>query len=285
MHLQESQAEVQSAEIAPDGALAKSCRGAVASSPKLIAYNLNRSMPARLTPASSSRDWMSATRDRFAYRCLPLLIANQAGWFILNSHALSVTWDGSDDITGLRVDYQSGAQPYPAASHFGYGILTWNIPYLFRTPPGFNLLVRGPANWPKDGAYPLEGIVESDWSTATFTINWKMTRAGHTVTFDLNEPICMVVPQRRGELESFRPVIQDIESDAGVNCDYEAWCASRAQFLADLKTPGSDAVKQAWQKHYFRGTSPVGHDAAEHQTKLRLHDFEASGREASSEQG
>src|SRR3712207_8402233 len=35
----------------------------------------------------------------------------------------------------------------PARSHFGSGILTWNLPFLFRTPPGYNLHVRGPANW------------------------------------------------------------------------------------------------------------------------------------------
>lgn len=35
-----------------------------------------------LTPAPIDRDWMDATPDRFAYRCLPLVIANQAGWVI-----------------------------------------------------------------------------------------------------------------------------------------------------------------------------------------------------------
>ena len=114
---------------------------------KLIAYNLNGGLPPRLTPASASRAWMSATRDRFACRCLPLLIANQAGWFILNNHAIRVTWDGSDGLEGLKIEYLKGVLPYPAMSHFGYGILTWTIPYLFRTAPGFNLLVRGPANW------------------------------------------------------------------------------------------------------------------------------------------
>jgi Family of unknown function (DUF6065) len=43
---------------------------------------------------------------------------------------------------------------------------------VFRTPPGCNLYVRGPANSPKDGIAALEGIIETDWSEATFTMNW-----------------------------------------------------------------------------------------------------------------
>src|SRR3989442_536780 len=33
-----------------------------------------------LRPASPRRRWMEETTDRFAYRCLPLSIANQHGW-------------------------------------------------------------------------------------------------------------------------------------------------------------------------------------------------------------
>jgi hypothetical protein len=96
--------------------------------------------------------WMDATDQRSAYRCLPLLIANQAGWLLLNSHTLRVTWDGGNGLEALRLEYVTGLPPYPAASHFGYGILTWGVPYVFRTPPGYNLLARGPANWPKEEA-------------------------------------------------------------------------------------------------------------------------------------
>jgi len=36
----------------------------------------------------------------------------------------------------------------------------------------------GPPNWPKDGVYPLSGLVETDWLPFPFTMNWQMTRAG-----------------------------------------------------------------------------------------------------------
>ena len=62
------------------------------------------------------------------------------------------------------------------ASHFGCGIITFKIPYLFRAPQGYNLLARGPANLFKDGISPLEGLIEVDWAVSPFTMNWKVTR-------------------------------------------------------------------------------------------------------------
>ncbi len=241
--------------------------------PVLIAYRVS-GLSMRLVPAPRARDWMQATRDHFANRCLPLLVANQAGWFVLNSHRFRATWSGGDDAGDIRIEFLSGEPPYPAVTHFGYGLLTWNIPYLFRTSPGYNLLARGPANLPKDGAFALEGIVEADWSVATFTMNWKMTRPKHPVVFDVDEPICMIVPQRRNELESFEAKIRRIDVEPDLHQRYQAWHQSRMQFLTDLKIPGSDAVAEGWEKHYFQGTAPDGARAPEHQTKLHLRDFE-----------
>jgi hypothetical protein len=239
---------------------------------EIIAYRVGNPMP--LVTALTARDWMSQTDARFAYRCLPLLLANQAGWFILNTHRLQATWSGGADQASLRIDYLSGEPPYPAMSHFGSGILTWHIPYLFRTPPDVNLLARGPANWPKDGIYPLEGLVETDWTEATFTMNWKLTRPDLTVTFEVDEPICMIVPQGRGTLERYAPLIRDLASDLDLEAGYYQWSASRSRFLSNLPTPGTEANRQLWQKNYFRGKSLDGQPAPQHQTKLHLREFE-----------
>jgi hypothetical protein len=239
----------------------------------LVAYRLGPEPAPRLVSAPISRAWMDHTDQRFAQRCLPLLIANQAGWFILNSHTIVVRWSGGNEPAALQIEYVTGGPPYLASSHFGYGILTWNIPYLFRTAPGYNLLVRGPSNWPKDGVTALEGIVEADWSVATFTMNWKVTTIDHPIVFEVDEPICMVVPQTRGDLETLEPVVRDVADDAELHQAYQSWSESRSQFLADLVVPGSEAARQRWQKHYFQGTTPDGSVAPSHQTRLQLRDF------------
>jgi hypothetical protein len=245
--------------------------------PDLIAYQINPS-PMRIAAAPATRAWMGATGQHFAYRCLPLLIANQSGWFILNSHPFRATWTGEAEIASLRVEYLDGTPPVPAISHFGYGLLTWSLSYLFRTSPGYNLLVRGPANWPKDGACPLEGVVETDWSVATFTMNWKLTRPNHPVTFERDEPFCMIVPQRRGELESFKTDVRGTEADPDLHERYAHWRDGRARFLSELRVPGSAAAAQRWEKHYFQGKSPDARAAPEHQTKLALREFDEPER-------
>lgn len=240
--------------------------------PVLIAYRVGAGS-LQLVPAPRDRAWMDATRNRFAQRCLPMLLANQAGWWILNSHALTVVWEGGDDQAALHLDFHDGAPPYPAVSHFGHGILTWHVPYLFRTPPGWNLLARGPANRPKDGIFALEGLVETDWAVATFTMNWQLTRPGVPIEFAVGEPICQVVPQRRGALEAFWPEVREVASDPRTAAGFQAWTASRSAFNADLYEEGSDAAKRGWQRDYFHGAAPDGTAAPEHQTKLRLREF------------
>ncbi len=59
----------------------------------------------------------------------------------------------------------------------------------------------------------MEGIVETDWASSVFSMNWKLTRAHMPVRFEVDEPICMIVPQRRAELEEFTPELRPIESD------------------------------------------------------------------------
>jgi LPS sulfotransferase NodH len=157
----------------------------------LVAYALAQQTPALVT-APSDRDWMDATPKRFAYRCLPMVMANQAGWLVLNRHKLAVTWNGGVEPEALKIQFLSGQDPRSALSIFGSGILTFMMGYLFRTPRGYNIYVHGPANSPKDGVAALEGIAESDWTEATFTMNWKLTRPNHPVVFEENEPIAML---------------------------------------------------------------------------------------------
>jgi hypothetical protein len=244
---------------------------------RLIAYRTSPWPPMRIVVAPADRDWMDATPNRFANRCLPLRIAAQAGWFVLNSNPLRVTWNGGNHKSDIEIESLDGTETHYASSHFGSGILTWSLPFLFRTPPGYNLQVRGPANWPKDGAHALEGIVETDWLESTFTMNWKLTRAGLPVIFEADEPICMIAPLRRGELEAFEPEIREMGEEPALTEAYERWAESRGKFNQDLEVPDSDAARRGWQKDYVRGLTLGGVRAKEHQTKLKLKDFAERG--------
>lgn len=241
--------------------------------PRLIAYDLDPQANMPLEPSPMDRDWMDRSGNRFAYRCLPLVIANQAGWIIRCPTDVSARWNGGLKITDLKVRLPRGCTSRHVLSHFGEGVLTFTLPYLFRTPRGINLWVKGPANWIKDGAQPLEGIVETDWNEATFTMNWMMTRRNHTVRFEQGEPICMVVPVSRGLTESLDPVHQPLSSNPKLERSYNQWRESRFAFNESLAHNEDSAVKRGWQRDYMLGMNADGQPFTEHQTKLQVRSF------------
>jgi hypothetical protein len=221
-----------------------------------------------LVPAGANRDWMQQTHEHFANHCLPLRIANQIGWFILNDVDITAIWNGADGPAGLRITTPAGGNAEHVRSHFGYGILTWTIPYLFRTPPGYNLYVRGPTNTPKDGVCPLDGVVETDWAVASFTMNWKMTCVDVPVSFKAGEPIAMIMPIQRGEIETFEITTRDIGVDQDLQREYTAWLESRRKFLEGYKS--SKRERMVWQKDYFFGNTVHGATFPDHQTNLKV---------------
>lgn len=238
----------------------------------LVARAIDPATAAAIVPAPIDRTWMAATDRGFARRCLPLLVANQGGWWILGSTTLRATWNGRNGADGVLIEFSGAPGPVTVSSHFGYGIVTFSIPFLFRTPPGYDLLVRGPANLPRDGAYPLEGLVEADWTAATFTMNWKITRPFDPVEFSADDPVCMVVPQRRGELEEFVPEVLPLDDDSELAARHRAWSASRAGFLSD--PPPAAPGSSSWQRHYFQGQDVDGTEHIDdHRRRRRLRPF------------
>jgi len=143
-------------------------------------------------------------------------------------------------------------------------VLTFQIPFLFKTPDGWNLMVRGPTNSPKDGITALDGIIETDWAHSTFTMNWRFTRAC-TVEFAVGEPICLFFPIQRGVLERFRGEIRMLEGDREFENKFREWSASRDRFLAGLEKGKPEMVAQGWQKDYMQNAKdkkPVAHPFA-----------------------
>lgn len=229
----------------------------------------------RIRPAPLERAWMDASASRFAYRCLPLNIANAHGWEVLCNAGFSAIWDGRRSMDGIEVKADEGSVA-PAVSHFGEGVLTFHLPCIFRTDPGFDLFVTGPINRPKDGISALSAVVETDWSPYTFTMNWLFTRPDYRVRFEKDEPFCHLFPVQRGSLERISPVARNLTGDPTLEREHTAWSESRNSFNRGLAEADPDAAKQGWQKAYFRGLSPTGDRATEeHRSKLRLKPFRA----------
>lgn len=228
--------------------------------------------PPPLVPADPSRAWMDRVPGRHAYRCLPMAIANTYGWEVRSPCKFEVEWNGGErqaDLTFRALD-GFALMSHLLHSNFAQGILTFHTGYMFRTPPGWNLMASGPLNAPKHGIAPLAGVIETDWLPYPFTMNWKMTFPG-IVTFEKDEPFCLIYPVRQGTLERFTPVIRDLNSAPELKGQYEAWRDSRSEFMERYTRQDPATMKEAWQKHYFKGEYPQSDVKPEaHQNKLRL---------------
>ena len=224
------------------------------------------------TPGTARRAWMDRTDRHFAYRCLPLSMANESGWVLASNCDVTIHWSGGPRQENLSIDVHTADGPVRPFSHFGHGVCTWSIPYVFRTSPGFDLHVGGPPNWPKDGVYALSAVVETDWLPATFTMNWVVTRPHHPIQFTRGEPICMIAPVRRADLEQVRPSVADPESSRPLLEKYQEWHNSRADFINGL-WEGAPESASGWQQDYYRGRYLDGTRAPEHRTRVRLRPF------------
>jgi hypothetical protein len=227
-----------------------------------------------IRPAPAERAWMDETDNRHAYRCLPLTIANAHGWEILCPAGFSAIWNGGKGLDAVTVTPDVDAVP-AALSHFGHGVLTFHVPCLFETEPGFDLMATGPINRIKDSIAPLTGLIETDWAPYTFTMNWRFTRPWSAVRFVKGEPFCHIMPVRRGEIEAVEPELRNIADNPELKLKHEDWSAKRLRFNSDLKQPGSEAQAEKWQKSYHRGEQPDGTPApiADHQTRLKVRPF------------
>ncbi len=241
---------------------------------KLICYLQDRA-PLDIRPAPVSRDWMDRTPDRFAYRCLPLNIANTHGWEIGCDETFEAVWNGRPGLGDIRIRTLDNAQA-PAISHFGSGVLTFHVACVFRTEPGWNLMAMGPPNRPKPAIQALTGVIETDWAPYGFTMNWIFTEPNRPVQFMKGEPFCFIFPVPRGALEQVEPEFRDMRSDADLLEQHTSWTKSRQSFIEDLPDPNSAAAQQKWQRTYHHGRRPDGKPGTpDHQTKLSLKPFKA----------
>ena len=158
-----------------------------------------------------------------AYRfCEAVTTASAFGWYAFPPISFSLIWDG----TSVRWSYDGydGWLPLGRAQFPNFGetfdrqsperLRGYSPPFLSavpepgvvqiwpglmaRTRPGWSLLIRPPANLPKQGPYEMfEGIVETDrWFGPLFT-NVRLTKTDVPILFDASYPIYQMQPLPR----------------------------------------------------------------------------------------
>jgi hypothetical protein len=78
-----------------------------------------------IRPAPVARAWMDATPERYAYRCLPLSIANAHGWEIFTPAGFWCMWTGGSSSADVQIRTDLDMPPgFAPASIFGSGVFT-----------------------------------------------------------------------------------------------------------------------------------------------------------------
>jgi hypothetical protein len=133
------------------------------------------------------------------------------------------------------------------------------------------LWAGGPANYFKQNAAPLTGVIETSWLPYPFTMNWQLTEPG-TYRWERGEPYCMIFPVPAATLENVTPEIRDLSSDPPLHEQCLAWRERRFEHMQEFKPGDPDTLKDAWQRYYFLGRLPTGELVDHHVSKLRLHE-------------
>jgi Family of unknown function (DUF6065) len=251
----------------------------------LICYLID-DHPVDIRPARNDRNWMNQTPDAYAYRCLPLSIANGHGWEICCPVTCEAEWNGGTNKDDIQITFKEGGDSFLGTkkistfveSHFGSGILTFNVGVVIRTDPGYDLWVTGPVNDFKDGVQALTAVIETYWMPFIFTMNWKFTRARLKVRFEKGEPFCFFFPVEHGLLERVNPTFKQIGEDPALEKNYNFAFNKRA-FLPLLQILKGDELKDE-EKHlkfqgwYMRGEMPDNTKIEDHKKRVRTKPFQ-----------
>jgi hypothetical protein len=214
-----------------------------------------------IEPSSRKRDWFTP----HFYRCLPLTIANGYGFIIKSSFDIGFVWNGGDqpeDITlFFNEDIEKLEEKYPSvASHFGSGILTINVPFSLRTPPGVNLLTINPPNHVLPNVTVMSGSVETDNLRRDFSFNLKIQIPNLPIYLPAGTPLAAVIPIPRYYADSFK--LEDANNIFSKDAiEEESSCLKSAY----EKRENGLNFKNRVDKDYYSGKDAFGNLFPDHQ--------------------
>lgn len=181
------------------------------------------------------RDWF----DPHFYFCLPLVIGNQYGFIVKSLWDFRVIWDGSDSITGLNIKIEKPKHSFHQIfdnfddvqyikSHFGFGIITLQNRFHFRTPPGINLMTMDPPNYINPNLRNLTAVIETDNLRRDFTFNIKVVVPNQEILIKKGTPLAAFIPIQRYFVDDFKIELANnvfdkpvIDNERGMSVKFE----------------------------------------------------------------
>jgi len=201
-------------------------------------------------PAERRRAWFedNARTREHARHCLPLIMANSLGYYILSPGRFLVSWDGSPHSPAL-VQVLEASSHCVVDNHAAFGSFTVQASFIPQTDdPGDFLMIKGIPN-DRDARFScMEAVIEA-WSlVGNFGLVFLLHGAG-TVEVQRGQPIAQMFLLKGGSAR--------LEAVDGMPAGHQEWQARRHRpgYTKDLD--------------YFRGRHPNGQPMEGHVTNWK----------------
>ena len=177
----------------------------------------------------------------FAYKCVPLVEANKFGYELFVKEDIVIEWNGQQEKNDVIV--HSG----PGYSHFGIGTFTLGNIGIWKTPPGYDLLLTpSPNSDTMDKFYALSALIETDWLNYPWFLSIRLTRPGK-ITIPAETTLANVMLIKRFKEESAPEIIEYDENDP-VHVERLVWQEERNKRHEAIYAKG----KSKRQHHLYR---------------------------------
>lgn len=135
--------------------------------------------------------------------CLPLTIGNQYGFVVKAMYDAEIFWDGKTyNIDVKSENFNNSSYPQVYVNDFP-GALTIENKFIYRTPPGVNLMTIQPPNYFIRGLHTMTGVVEADNLRRSFTFNLRVTNLNEVIKIKKGDWLAAFIPVPRFYVDSF----------------------------------------------------------------------------------
>lgn len=208
------------------------------------------------------RDWMDATYNKHAYRCLPLTSANVYGWEIVLQQDIVVVWDGGNTVPAIQSgDIYHGRQ---IANCNKIGMIDIHLGWSFKTEHGYSTWLTQSPNFFLDGAQALTASVPSFWWPDEVQMSWKITKSKEPVIFPAGMPFAFFYIYKNDLLESVEITVDNLWDKPDLITERVAY--------SEAKTKKSQEQPWTWMNGIRTGLDETGRQIGpRHEGLPKLH--------------
>lgn len=190
-------------------------------------------------PASIKREFLDNTYNKIGYRCTPITLANQHGWWFKLPQDVVIRWNGKrfgidgEDMNNVQILSGEFFEGYKiVTTESGVGQITFKLNCNIETDPDHYLIFSGPPNFFHDDAKPLEAIWRSDFfNYHEITFNWIPTTPHKDILFPKGMPVLFIKNYPKNLLNETNFYIEDISNNKNLMDESDQYAMQRVEWF------------------------------------------------------